>query len=249
MKKMKKLGSFIVVLLLTIVATFGIAGCNSTKQSELPPMTDDVQQTIPDEGSTKNDDDSEEIERLLSRIEELESQLAEFDTKLAAAEKYICELELKIQKLIMQSLYEKPNLTEDDKLILDNHHVPTIDEDFKDNKILVILRDTYKNIIRFKDFEVVDKISKIVSISSYVREFNVIGDGTPIISGYGVVQTIMREQSETLALSYREYGNASLTLTLESHDKQKVLDIMDILNKLDMVLVCVPDYIYDIEFD
>ncbi len=247
MKKMKKLGSFIVVLLLTIVATFGIVGCNSTKQSELPPMTDDVQQTTPDEGSTENDDDSEEIERLLSRIEELERQLAEFDTKLAAAEKYICELELKIQKLIMQSLYEKPNLTENDKLILDHYYVPTIDEDFKDNKILVILRESYKNIIRFKDFEVVDKISKIVSISSYVTEFNVIGDGTPIISDSE--QTIMREQSEILALSYRKYGNHMLTLTLESHDKQKVLDIMDILNKLDMVLVCVPDYIYDIEFD
>lgn len=121
-------------------------------------------------------------------------------------------------------------LSEDDKDILRYYREATIDDDFHDNEISVILKSAYDDLeeIGFNDFKIVEKVSKIVAIKYNLEQFT-------------------RGSKEKFKLE--EGKNHMFRLELEAHSKEKVLEAISQLKKLDMVLVAEPIYIYDIVFD
>ena len=125
----------------------------------------------------------------------------------------------------------KTELSEDDKDILRYYHEPTIDEDFKDNVINVILKSAFRELeeISFKDLKVVEKVSHISYIDLYTKQIPYSEDGI-------------------IALDSCQY-NHMFDIVLEEHSKEKVLKACDLLNRLDIVLIAGPDYVYDIVND
>ena len=114
-----------------------------------------------------------------------------------------------------------------DNEILKHYHEPSINEDFEDNKVFVIFKSSYSDIkeIGFDDFKIVEKISEISSIKYNLKQIN-------------------RGSEEKFILGKEK--NHIFILELADHDKEKVLAAIKELQKLDMVLVAEPSYIYDI---
>ena len=96
------------------------------------------------------------------------------------------------------------------------------------NKVVVILKSSYNGIkeIGFDDFKIVEKVSAISSITYNLKQ-------------------IKRGDSEKFTLT--EEKNHMFTLELASRGKEKVLSAIAQLQKLDMVLVAEPSYIYEVE--
>ncbi|MDE6441858.1 MAG: hypothetical protein K2L12_03780 [Clostridia bacterium] len=115
-----------------------------------------------------------------------------------------------------------------DMVMLNNSHEPTIDEKFEDNKVWVILKSEYNDLtkISFADFAATDQVSEMVSFHYKLEDF-----------GRGDI------------INLRKETNHMFCMELATHDKQKVLDVIDKLMKLDMVLIASPSYIYDAVFD
>lgn len=117
---------------------------------------------------------------------------------------------------------------EQEEKILSYYHEATVEENFKNNQINVILKSEYSNLgeIRFDDFEVVECVAKITSIKHNLEE---------VKCGKGK------------ALPLLEQENQIITLELATQDKQIVLEAIKLLNTLDIVLVAEPAYIYATE--
>ena len=121
-------------------------------------------------------------------------------------------------------------LSEWDLYLLEQHkplREPSVDDDFEDNKVRVILRSAYDDLreIGFQEFSVVDDIAEIVSI-----EYQ---DISPCVK--------ITKWTETLKLPSTE-TNHLFELELDMHDKAKVFEACDALKQLDMVLVAIPVY-------
>ena len=112
-----------------------------------------------------------------------------------------------------------------DQEILKYYHETTINENFENNKIKVILKGSYSNLteIGFEDFKIVESVSGISSIT------------------YGLNQIYYGEQKK---ISLIEEKNHIFTLELDTNSKENVLAAIAQLKKLDMVLVAEPSYIY-----
>lgn len=117
-------------------------------------------------------------------------------------------------------------LSEADLKTLSYYQEPTLEMNFEDNKIWVILKSAYDDLeeISFKYFEVVEEISRISYIWYNLNEFTYEDRIIPLKNG------------ET---------HHQFEIVLEEHSKAKVLKACNLLNSLDMVLVAEPDYIYD----
>ena len=115
-------------------------------------------------------------------------------------------------------------LSEADINILRYYREPTLDMNFEDNVICVILKSGYDYLeeISFKDLKIVEKISRI----SYIR-----------------CNLIEYRYEDKKILFKKGDSNHMFKIFLEEHSKEKVLEVIDLLKTLDMVLVAEPDYI------
>ncbi len=116
----------------------------------------------------------------------------------------------------------------DDNEILKYNRDANINENFEDNKVVVIIKSTYDGLkeIGFEDFKIVNKVSEISSISYNLKQ---------IKRGSGEKIKFVKEK------------NHILTLELTSHSKEKVISVITLLKDLDMVLVAEPSFIYEVE--
>ena len=121
-------------------------------------------------------------------------------------------------------------LTEYDKQILNYHRTPSNEEDFEDDRVLVILKNAFSGAenVSFADFKIADA-DKITYITNYIT-------------------TIYAGTNDVLPLDTRN-KNQIFEFGLTVHSKQFVLDIIKQLNSLDIVLVAEPAYIYLTEND
>lgn len=170
-------------------------------------------------------------DEVLKRIEEIQTQITQLVDRIDE----------------LQTAFDsKQTLTEEEEKILKNYHTPTIDDTFEDNKVWVILKSSCNRIIGFKDFDIVEKISGIISISFLFNEFEIINQTSGSPSTSLNPKTITREESTNLALKPLRVGvNSMVLLNLATRDKEKVLAVISQLNKSDIVLVSEPEYIYD----
>ncbi len=115
-----------------------------------------------------------------------------------------------------------------DQEILKYYHETTINDNFENNKVNVILKSSYNNIkeIGFEDFKIVESVSKISSITYCLNKI---------------------EYGEQEKFCLREERNPILTLELVTKSKEEVLAAIAQIQKLDMVLVAEPVYIYSNE--
>jgi len=116
-------------------------------------------------------------------------------------------------------------LSEADKDVLKYHQEPTLDRDFKDNEVCVILKSAFDDLeeLYFEDFKIVEKVSKILYVDLYTRE-------------------IPYSKNGKFPLNKSE-ENHMFDFILEVHSKEKILDICNLLETLDMVLIAQPNYI------
>ncbi len=116
-------------------------------------------------------------------------------------------------------------LSETDKDVLKYHQEPTLDRDFKDNEVCVILKSAFDDLeeLYFEDFKIVEKVSKILYVDLYTRE-------------------IPYSKNGKFPLNKSE-ENHMFDFILEVHSKEKILDICNLLETLDMVLIAQPNYI------
>jgi len=114
-----------------------------------------------------------------------------------------------------------------DAEILKYYHAPTISDDFENDKINVILKSSYKTLrnVGFDDFKIVEQVAEISAISHNLEQIN---------------------RGECKELALKEEENQILTLDLETKGKEVVLEAIKQLQKLDMVLVAEPSYVYNI---
>ena len=118
----------------------------------------------------------------------------------------------------------KTELTEYEKEILNYYNEPSIDEEFSDDRLLVILKNAYSNkeSVSFSDFKIKDS-NKIAYISNLTEK------------------TIYAGTNDRLPLN--NMNNQILKFGLNVHSKEVVLELIGQLNALDIVLVAEPDYI------
>ena len=121
---------------------------------------------------------------------------------------------------------DKRELSADDIAIIRYGHKPTIDEEFIDNEVWVILRSAYNNLteLRFKELDIIKKVSDI----SYVWSFST---GENYESG-----KILFEAG---------YKNQMFKIVLKEHSKENVLKVVSLLDPLDIVLWADPSDIYE----
>ncbi len=133
---------------------------------------------------------------------------------------------ISLYSLVSYAETNKTEISQEDNDILKYYHVPTVDEDFEDNEVWVILKSEYNNLneIKFKDFEIVEKVSRISYIWYQLKEFH------------------YEDEKFTL----QEEKNHMFKIVLEERSKEKVIAVCNLLNSLDMVLVSQPNYIYGI---
>lgn len=115
---------------------------------------------------------------------------------------------------------ESLSFMEQDKDVLKYHHEPTIEENFEDNIVNVILKSNYLGAIGFADFNGVE-ISEITY----------------------KLKTIYPRDDEKLIVNKNE--NSIITLKLATNDKAGVLKTIKKLQEFDFVLVAEPNYIYE----
>lgn len=108
--------------------------------------------------------------------------------------------------------------------ILQYYHEPTLEENFENNIVNVILKNGYFGEIGFDDFNVVDSLSEISAITYKLK-------------------TINKDSNEKFLVT--EDGNPIFKLKLSTNDKAIVLKVGKQLQKLDIVLVAEPNYIYE----
>ena len=120
----------------------------------------------------------------------------------------------------------KTELSEEDLNILKYYQEPTLEMDFVDNVVWVILKSSYNDLeeISFKDLKIVEKVSRISYIEYKLKKY--------------------RCEDEKFAL--QKSKNHMFDIVLEEHSKEKVLAVIDLLQTLDMVLCAGPDFIYGI---
>ena len=115
-------------------------------------------------------------------------------------------------------------LTEYDKQILNYYRTPSNEEEFEDDRVLVILKNAYSSAesVSFADFKIADA-DKITYITNYTT-------------------TIYAGTNDVLPLDTRN-KNQVLEFGLTVHSKQFVLDLIEQLDSLDIVLFAEPKYI------
>ncbi|MBR7186518.1 MAG: S8 family serine peptidase [Clostridia bacterium] len=115
-----------------------------------------------------------------------------------------------------------------DAEILKYYREPTLNDNFEDNKVNVILKSSYRTLreISFDDFSIVEQVTEISAISHNLTQ-------------------IRRGDSKQLFL--QEEDHKLLTLELGTNNKETVLEAIEQLQKMDMVLVAEPSYIYEVE--
>ena len=120
-------------------------------------------------------------------------------------------------------------LTDYDRDILRYYRTPNIEENFEDNAVNVILKNAYSNVesISFSDFPIAD-IAKVKSITNYSDTIYA-GDGKE--------------------LKLKEKPNQLLRFELYDHSKETVITIIKELDRLKIVLLAQPHYIYDVDYD
>ena len=121
-------------------------------------------------------------------------------------------------------------LSRDDLDSIEHYHEPTIDEDFEDNIVYVILKSAFNSLeeISFKDIKIVEKVSKIDYVDLYTKEIPYSKDG---IIPLGISR-----------------GHHMFRIVLEEHSKEKVLKVVGLLRSLDMVLISGPIYRGEVEY-
>ena len=117
-----------------------------------------------------------------------------------------------------------------------SNHVATIDEDFKDNQVIVTLKHDYSKInapLSAKNFKVEEvKPSKSQNIGSFKQ--------TDIVE----VKDLTYIDNPEKALINEESFHQILTIKLRNPGKENVLAAISSLEKLDIVLAAEPDYNY-----
>ena len=115
-----------------------------------------------------------------------------------------------------------------------SNHVATIDEDFKDNQVIVTLKHDYSKInapLSAKNFKVEEvKPSKSQNIGSFKQ--------TDIVE----VKDLTYIDNPEKALINEESFHQILTIKLRNPGKENVLAAISSLEKLDIVLAAEPDY-------
>lgn len=118
-------------------------------------------------------------------------------------------------------------LSEEDQYILNHYIEPTLDMNFYDNEVWVILKSAYDYLteLKFSDLKIVEEVSPISHIWYNLKEYTY----------------------EDGAVPFKEGDTQHMfKITLEEHSKEKVVAVCKLLQSLDMVLVADPYYIYDI---
>ena len=117
-------------------------------------------------------------------------------------------------------------LSEEDKNVLKYYREPTIDDDFMDNVVKVIFKSGFREEIGFEEFGEYVNVSNIYSITYKLN-------------------SIYQEDNEKLTIF--DNKNAIFVLTLTTHDKSYVLEVIQELKEWNDVLVAEPDYFFQIE--
>ena len=115
------------------------------------------------------------------------------------------------------------DLSADDIATIKLRHEPYIEENFYDNSVCVILRSKYNYLteISFNDLKIVEEVSHISYVDLYTEEILYSKDGKIPLGKFRLFKIV-----------------------LEEHSKEKVLEVIKLLETLDMVLCADPDYIY-----
>ena len=110
-------------------------------------------------------------------------------------------------------------LNEDDLQSLQYYRKATIDDDFEDNSVYVTLKGAFKDLeeISFKDIKIVEKVVHI----SYVDLYG--GNHVPY------------SKNGTIPIGKAKYHHM-FDIVFEEHSKEKVLQVIDLLQTLDIVL-------------
>jgi len=124
-------------------------------------------------------------------------------------------------------VYAEQETNKYDYEILQYYQQPSLEKDFKDDCLYVILKNQYsqETAVDFSNFDINSK-DKIYSISNFIDI---------IYSG---------EQEK---LNLKKKNNQILELKLCEHSKEMVIDVIKELNALENVLLAEPQYIYQIE--
>ena len=122
---------------------------------------------------------------------------------------------------------QQTELSEADKDILKYYREATIDDNFEDNSVYVILKSAYDDLteLSFKALKIVNKISRISYVDLYSKQIPYSKNGKiPLNEGD---------------------KNHMFDIVLEEHSKEKVLAVIDLLQTLDMVLSVGANFIRD----
>ncbi len=120
-------------------------------------------------------------------------------------------------------------------------HIPTINDDFEDNKVIVTLKSEYSKIN--------NKIDKQKFSTSLLNIKTKNADQT---EKCGITIKSIEDLTYFSNLSILKKNftfNQILSIELQEHNKQNVLDAIKELEKLDFVLAAEPSYNYGIEDD
>ena len=122
-------------------------------------------------------------------------------------------------------------LSEDDRDVLKYYQEPTIDMKFEDNEVCVILKSSYNylNEIHFNYFKEIDAVSKIIFADLYTEKYQY-------------------NECGVFPLGSSKH-NHMFNLVFATHSKEMVLSVINLIKKLDMVLIAEPEYIYEISDD
>ena len=128
----------------------------------------------------------------------------------------------------------------------------TLEDDFKDDRVIVILKHAYSEVnaeIDVENFET----SRIMVAGSARSKRNAAATTSDVSQTIEIasVQDLMviEETDEKNSLVNTDNFKQILSLKLANPGKEKVLEAISELEKLDMVWAAVPDYNYEIEYD
>lgn len=120
----------------------------------------------------------------------------------------------------------KTPLSEEEEELLKYYQEPTLEMNFDDNRVCIILKSAFKDLeeISFDYFKILENVSHILYADLYTKKFDYVKGGK-----FPLDKCKTRHMFE---------------LVFEEHSKEKVIEICNLLKTLDMIWVSEPHYIY-----
>lgn len=218
MTKARRIAALILSLIMVLSLCVMFASCvNEEELQQKQQRIDELQAQL--EGKQKEIEDLKaQLESKQKELDELQRENETSTFQLNNAKKDIKNLVGQLSELVTPDL---ETLTKEEEYIIQHGREPSLKYDFKDNTVNVIIKRSFLGLVGFNDFKVTKSVSEVIAITC--------GE-----------ETIYKGSNDTFP--FYEGHNKGITLTLATHDKAKVLEVIDILRKLDIVLIADPDY-------